>query len=351
MSVEFKRSGTGVVKDHNELANKGIRTHAEIDQYMDELDVARGSDSSIGARLDNIETNVADDVLEIAAIQAKQAANEALITTSNVRISVVEAEIAAARNGQTNLDSRLDAMQTQIDQGGSGQEVMDARVDKNGVLYATLKERLDATQGVGGGNGGGSGSGGGAAGSLFYYESGPGERVAAQNTFTIPQYAMNQHALIVTVDGAMNYLGTDYTETTTTSIVFNRLITTDARVVIIGLGGKVNQVTKTNIAGSVGTPYVFDIPIPYTQNFDVNLPSVLRFIAGAAGLISTIDTFDNTDVSNFVADAHVSLDGVMHMITKIDRVMANDGALGSGVQFSYPIPLSTYLKVEKVEVI
>ena len=43
MAVRFRRSGTTEIKDHNELINRGTRTHAEIDTYLAEMDAARGS--------------------------------------------------------------------------------------------------------------------------------------------------------------------------------------------------------------------------------------------------------------------------------------------------------------------
>lgn len=111
MSIEFKRSGAGVVKDHNELANKGTKTHAEIDLYMQELDDARGTNPSIGGRFEGIE--------------AEQSAHDTELDGLATRITAVEAE------------------------------VVDARIDKAGIEYPNLKDRLDATQGVGGGGGGG----------------------------------------------------------------------------------------------------------------------------------------------------------------------------------------------------
>ena len=53
MSVRIVRTGTGVVKDHHELANKGMRPHAEIDSYLQEMDDARENKPSLKARFDD----------------------------------------------------------------------------------------------------------------------------------------------------------------------------------------------------------------------------------------------------------------------------------------------------------
>lgn len=55
MSVRFVRTGQGVVTDHNQLNNRGVRTHAEIDSYMDELDAVRGNYPDINSRITAIE--------------------------------------------------------------------------------------------------------------------------------------------------------------------------------------------------------------------------------------------------------------------------------------------------------
>ncbi|WP_426455486.1 hypothetical protein ACP26L_36305 (plasmid) [Paenibacillus sp. S-38] len=52
MAVRFKRTGNNSnITDHNELLNKGTRTHAEIDAYLDEIDKARGSYADLDARI------------------------------------------------------------------------------------------------------------------------------------------------------------------------------------------------------------------------------------------------------------------------------------------------------------
>ncbi len=56
----FTRSGVNIIKDHNDLINKGQRTHAEIDTYIAEIDEARTDSTntiykSLKERIDAIE--------------------------------------------------------------------------------------------------------------------------------------------------------------------------------------------------------------------------------------------------------------------------------------------------------
>jgi len=51
MSVRFAKSGFNIIKDHNELINKGRRTHEELDYIADEVEEARGGFASLNDRL------------------------------------------------------------------------------------------------------------------------------------------------------------------------------------------------------------------------------------------------------------------------------------------------------------
>ena len=64
MAVRFTRvgsgSGGGGVYDHKELLNIGVRTHEEIDNYLDEIDEARQSFDSLNSRLNHIVNMIGD---------------------------------------------------------------------------------------------------------------------------------------------------------------------------------------------------------------------------------------------------------------------------------------------------
>lgn len=62
MSVRFARSGFNVIKDHNELVNKGERTHEELDYISDEVEEARGGFASLNDRLLDIISRIGTGV-------------------------------------------------------------------------------------------------------------------------------------------------------------------------------------------------------------------------------------------------------------------------------------------------
>lgn len=58
MAVRFARSGFSIIKDHNELANRGVRTHEELDTLFAEVEEARGGFSSLNDRLLDIVSRI-----------------------------------------------------------------------------------------------------------------------------------------------------------------------------------------------------------------------------------------------------------------------------------------------------
>lgn len=58
MSIRFVRTGTTAVTDHNYLANKGIHTHDELDEYVEDIEVSKGDFSTLTERLLYLGTKV-----------------------------------------------------------------------------------------------------------------------------------------------------------------------------------------------------------------------------------------------------------------------------------------------------
>jgi hypothetical protein len=57
--VRFVKTGIGSnVIDHNQLLNRGVRTHAEIDNYLGELDDARNGSPDLKSRLQQLSEKV-----------------------------------------------------------------------------------------------------------------------------------------------------------------------------------------------------------------------------------------------------------------------------------------------------
>lgn len=104
MSVRITRTGTEVVLDHNELANKGKRSHAEIDSYLHELDDAREDKPSLkdkfrelkdkddqqNRQLDTLKNDVSSIQTGLNTLSSTVSATEAKNQTQDLRLSQIE---------------------------------------------------------------------------------------------------------------------------------------------------------------------------------------------------------------------------------------------------------------------
>lgn len=172
MSVRIVRTGTGVVKDHQELANKGIYTHAEIDSYLQEMDDARENKPSLKVRFDDLIkkddeqdrrlNGITDGVTSIQgalnSVTNKLIAVEATNQVQDSRLSQIE---------QKNLQQDQAISKLQGDASSNpNAEVVAARKDRNGKVFPSLKSRLDDMQSKIG-TGGNGGSNGGTSSNVF----------------------------------------------------------------------------------------------------------------------------------------------------------------------------------------
>ncbi|MGA4519185.1 hypothetical protein ACPA0F_18165 [Solibacillus silvestris] len=250
MAVRFRRGGVTEIKNHNELINRGNRTHAEIDSYMAELDVARSSHSSINARFGVIETKNTQQDNRLTAIETKNTQQDQRLTQvenknviQDTQIAALNVSVTGLSDGQVVQDQRLTQLENEntsqeeqllllsdsqlaqdqrLDElektggGGNPQEVIDARKDKNGIVYSTLKERLDAQQGVGGGTGGGS-----ALPSSGYFFQIENNTIPDRKTIVIQAaYAVGKNEIEVFRGGVRQIKDVHYTESTMLSITF-----------------------------------------------------------------------------------------------------------------------------------
>ncbi|MFF2480262.1 hypothetical protein [Paenibacillus sp. NPDC058071] len=147
MSISFKRAGTGVWKDHNELANKGRYTHERIDHAIEEIDEARGNYVSLDGRMTEYAQSIGDITNEIANARGSFGTLQERIDAGTIstefkkKLSDLEQEIVQARDMYPTLDARLDAIPKEgggLPGGSSG----GSSIDLNTVLHS-LKSRTD----------------------------------------------------------------------------------------------------------------------------------------------------------------------------------------------------------------
>lgn len=92
MSVKITRTGTEVVLDHNELANKGKRTHAEIDSYLQELDDARENKPSLQDKFRELKDKDDEQDRQLDAVKGAVSTFQTGLNTLSSTVSAAEAK-------------------------------------------------------------------------------------------------------------------------------------------------------------------------------------------------------------------------------------------------------------------
>lgn len=202
MAVRFRKSnGVVEIKDHNDLLNRGERTHDEIDLYLDEIDEARGQEASLNDRLVKIENltskdfmitdcyyDGANDKLVLSINGGRASVNGKIIGKANETYEILFPQlnttyyiflrddgvffsktdnkednnsmlIGSVVVGSSFSSININDLRYFLTKGGGGnpetsQEVIEARTDVNGVVFPSLKARLDYMQTHGGSGGG-----------------------------------------------------------------------------------------------------------------------------------------------------------------------------------------------------
>ncbi|BAH41611.1 hypothetical protein BBR47_06340 [Brevibacillus brevis NBRC 100599] len=172
MSVRITRTGTEVVLDHNELANKGKRTHAEIDSYLQELDDARENKPSLQDKFRELKDKDAEQDRQLDAVKGAVSTFQTGLNTLSSAVSAAEAKnqtqdlrLSQVEQKNAQQDQAILKLQSDVSSNPNA-EVVAARRDRDGKTFPSLKARLDDMQGKIG-SGGGGGNNGGASSSSF----------------------------------------------------------------------------------------------------------------------------------------------------------------------------------------
>ncbi|MBY0083845.1 discoidin domain-containing protein [Brevibacillus brevis] len=172
MSVRITRTGTEVVLDHNQLANKGKRTHAEIDSYLQELDDARENKPSLQDKFRELKDKDDEQDRQLDAVKGAVSTFQTGLNTLSSTVGAVEAKnqtqdlrLSQVEQKNAQQDQAILKLQSDVSSNPNA-EVVAARRDRDGRTFPSLKARLDDMQGRIG-SGGGGGNNGGASSSSF----------------------------------------------------------------------------------------------------------------------------------------------------------------------------------------
>lgn len=115
-------------------------------------------------------------------------------------------------------------------------------------------------------------------------------------------------------------------------------------------GAIIQQVTRTNIVGSVDIPYIVDINIERTVDYSRPPVEVLKFVSGSVNRSATKEGFESGSSIKFDADSSITFDGWMHPDNSISLALTDLGSLGTGNLYTVDINLSNYRSINSLEV-
>lgn len=114
-------------------------------------------------------------------------------------------------------------------------------------------------------------------------------------------------------------------------------------------GLSLKQISKIGIVGSTSSPYVVDIPIN-TLDFKVPRVNVLQFQQGDQNAIKTLNSFSNSDISDFEPDDMIVFDDTIHLKTNYDYQMQGEEAIGEeNEEFFCIIDKSIFKNIEDMQ--
>ncbi|MBC2580007.1 signal peptidase II [Clostridium sp. DJ247] len=115
-------------------------------------------------------------------------------------------------------------------------------------------------------------------------------------------------------------------------------------------GLSIKQVSKMGIVGDTTTPKIVDIPIS-TVDFKVPKINVLRFQQGTQDVITTENSFSNSESNDFEADDMVIFDGAAHLKTNFTYQMSYEGDIGTGKTYSVTVDKSNFKTVNSLSIV
>ncbi|OAA92992.1 hypothetical protein [Clostridium coskatii] len=128
-----------------------------------------------------------------------------------------------------------------------------------------------------------------------------------------------------------------------------KFTTVDLQNIGDAAGLSLKQISKMGIVGSVSAPYEVDIPIN-TVDFKVPRVNVLQFQQGDQNVIKTLNSFSNSESSDFQPDDMIAFDNTVHLKTSYDYQMKDEGSIGSNnEEYFCEIDKSIFKEIDDIE--
>ena len=128
-----------------------------------------------------------------------------------------------------------------------------------------------------------------------------------------------------------------------------KFTTVDLQNIGDAAGLSLRQVSKMGVVGSTTTPYEVDIPIN-TVDFKVPRVNVLQFQQGDQNVIKTLNSFPNSESSDFQPDDMIVFDNTVHLKTSYDYQIKDEGSIGTNnEEYSCEIDKSIFKTIEDIK--
>ncbi|MBV4450622.1 signal peptidase II [Clostridium tyrobutyricum] len=129
-----------------------------------------------------------------------------------------------------------------------------------------------------------------------------------------------------------------------------KFTTIDVEAIGDAAGLSLKQISKMGVVGSPSSPYVVDIPIN-TLDFKVSRVNVLQFQQGDQDIIKTLNSFSNSESSDFVSDDMIAFDDTVHLKTQYDYQAQYEGDIGAdNKEYSCVIDKGIFKSIEDIQV-
>ena len=128
-----------------------------------------------------------------------------------------------------------------------------------------------------------------------------------------------------------------------------KFTTVDLQNIGEAAGLSLKQISKMGVTGGTTSPYEIDIPIN-TVDFKVPRVNVLQFQQGDQNVIKVLNSFSNSESSDFQPDDMIAFDNTVHLKTEYNYPMAYENDIGTeNREYSCEIDKSIFKRIDDME--